>query len=241
MTGWLKLHRKLLSSEIWDANPHVLKLWIWCLIKAEWLEESAGRITASERTAAKECGITRKQVRIGITTLERMGMISTHKTPKHSTQWKIIKWEQHQSQSKEGPSTSPVAPRAHRESGAQMEQKGPSLGPRKGPSLGPSTSPVTPRASAESGTSLGPSLGTRKGPILKEKQEGKEINNLNSEISPYLHSLKKIEQEAPLWEQYQHAVDEQTTLIREGRFKNEGNAWHTKHAKILQWHQDRTR
>jgi hypothetical protein len=122
-----------------------------------------------------------------------------------------------------------------------MEQKGPSLGPRKGPSLGPSTSPVTPRASAESGTSLGPSLGTRKGPILKEKQEGKEINNLNSEISPYLHSLKKIEQEAPLWEQYQHAVDEQTTLIREGRFKNEGNAWHTKHAKILQWHQDRTR
>jgi len=33
MQGWIKLHRKLLENPIWE-DPHYLKLWIYCLMKA---------------------------------------------------------------------------------------------------------------------------------------------------------------------------------------------------------------
>ena len=33
MEGWIKLHRKLLTSNVFD-NEKLLKVWIWCLMKA---------------------------------------------------------------------------------------------------------------------------------------------------------------------------------------------------------------
>jgi len=33
MRGWVKLHRKLLESSVFD-DPQILKLWVWCLLKA---------------------------------------------------------------------------------------------------------------------------------------------------------------------------------------------------------------
>ena len=33
MSGWIKLHRKILDSSVF-SNPHLLKMWIWCLTKA---------------------------------------------------------------------------------------------------------------------------------------------------------------------------------------------------------------
>lgn len=33
MDGWIKVHRKLLENPIFD-NPQLLKMWIWCLLKA---------------------------------------------------------------------------------------------------------------------------------------------------------------------------------------------------------------
>lgn len=33
MAGWIKLHRKLKNSLVFD-NPDLLKVWIWCLLKA---------------------------------------------------------------------------------------------------------------------------------------------------------------------------------------------------------------
>ena len=33
MAGWIKLHRKLKDSLVFD-NPELLKVWIWCLLKA---------------------------------------------------------------------------------------------------------------------------------------------------------------------------------------------------------------
>lgn len=38
MEGWIKLHRKLISSNVFD-NEKVLKVWIWCLMKATHKEE----------------------------------------------------------------------------------------------------------------------------------------------------------------------------------------------------------
>ncbi len=33
MAGWIKLHRSLLKSAVFD-DPQLLKLWLWCLLKA---------------------------------------------------------------------------------------------------------------------------------------------------------------------------------------------------------------
>lgn len=33
MTGWIKLHRKLMDNPIFD-NPNLLRVWLWCLLKA---------------------------------------------------------------------------------------------------------------------------------------------------------------------------------------------------------------
>jgi len=46
MNGWICLHRKLLESRVFQ-NPHLLKVWIWCLLRAnhkeEWVPMSTGR------------------------------------------------------------------------------------------------------------------------------------------------------------------------------------------------------
>lgn len=31
--GWVKLHRRIMGSSVWN-NPRLLKVWIWCLLKA---------------------------------------------------------------------------------------------------------------------------------------------------------------------------------------------------------------
>lgn len=38
MEGWIKIHRKLLESNVFD-NEKVLKVWIWCLLKATHAEQ----------------------------------------------------------------------------------------------------------------------------------------------------------------------------------------------------------
>ena len=37
LAGWIKLHRQLLDSLVFD-NPDLLKVWIWCLLKASHRE-----------------------------------------------------------------------------------------------------------------------------------------------------------------------------------------------------------
>lgn len=37
MQGWIKLHRKIMESAVW-ADPHYLKLWFYCLLKASHKE-----------------------------------------------------------------------------------------------------------------------------------------------------------------------------------------------------------
>lgn len=39
MEGWIKVHRKLLESNVFQ-NEKLLKVWIWCLLKATHTEQS---------------------------------------------------------------------------------------------------------------------------------------------------------------------------------------------------------
>ena len=34
-TGWIKLHRKLLSSAVWDLSPLARSVWVWLLLEVD--------------------------------------------------------------------------------------------------------------------------------------------------------------------------------------------------------------
>jgi hypothetical protein len=44
MMGWISLHRKLLDSRVFN-NPYLLKVWIWCLLRANHKEEWVSMVT----------------------------------------------------------------------------------------------------------------------------------------------------------------------------------------------------
>jgi len=67
MKGWIKLHRQLLSSHIFQ-NEKLLKTWIWCLMKASHTERTQvvgrqkvdlepGQFVTGRHAAAAELGM----------------------------------------------------------------------------------------------------------------------------------------------------------------------------------------
>jgi len=109
--GWIKLHRKIMESQIW-CNPIGLKIWVWILLKANhsekpnWVNMSTGRGTTTIRvfqgqfiygrkSAAKELKLPESTVRNWIKKLEDFGMILGQ--PKgHYTIIQVNNWEQYQ-------------------------------------------------------------------------------------------------------------------------------------------------
>jgi len=74
--GYIKLHRKMLDWA-WFKDGPVLALFIYCLLKATWqpreavvaghkVELQPGQFVFGRRVAAKETGLTEKQVRIAL-------------------------------------------------------------------------------------------------------------------------------------------------------------------------------
>ena len=39
MSGWIKLHRKLIDSPVFD-NDKLLRVWVWCLLRASHKERT---------------------------------------------------------------------------------------------------------------------------------------------------------------------------------------------------------
>lgn len=85
------LDRKLFSSDIWNGNPHKLKLWIYLIGSANWYDSKwqnvkipRGCAIRSERTISEDCRIPKTTVRrymrelqnegrIKVTSLDRLG------------------------------------------------------------------------------------------------------------------------------------------------------------------------
>lgn len=106
MTGWVKLHRQLKQSAVFD-NPKLLKVWIWILLKATHKEKKQiiGRRTVTLKpgqfifgryAAAGELDMPPSTVRDYMQMLAEMGNI----TLDPDTKWTLVtvdNWELYQS------------------------------------------------------------------------------------------------------------------------------------------------
>ena len=114
MQGWIKLHRQLLVSQVFD-NEKLLRIWIWCLLKASHRQHvqvvgrqkvtlQAGQFVFGRKKAASELGYSESTVRDYMDLLQEMGNISIYPTNKFSlvtvTQWEFYQSEEEISDNK---------------------------------------------------------------------------------------------------------------------------------------------
>lgn len=92
--GYIKTYRCLLESPVWQ-NEKLLKVWLWCLLKArheagttmvgcQTIELSAGQFLFGRRAAALETGYPESTIWRLIKTLEKMEMLNIKATNKYS-------------------------------------------------------------------------------------------------------------------------------------------------------------
>ncbi|MCP3028789.1 DnaD domain-containing protein [Halobacillus sp. A5] len=94
MQGWLKLHRKILHSEIFD-NEKMLKIFIYCLTKAshkntesrvgrQKVQLEPGQFIFGRKKAASELNMNESTVRDYLKMLKEDDVITIHSTNKYS-------------------------------------------------------------------------------------------------------------------------------------------------------------
>ena len=105
MEGWIKLHRKLLSSKIFSSEK-ILKIWIWCLLKASSQEYETivgmtnvklekGQFIFGRKNAAEELKMNENTIYKYMKVLEKEGNINIKSNNKYSIVT-IEKWGQYQ-------------------------------------------------------------------------------------------------------------------------------------------------
>ena len=108
MAGWIKLHRKLKNSLVFD-NPDLLKVWIWCLLKAthddyiqmiglQEVELEKGQFIFGRKVAANELKMSESKTYRLIKKLENMQNLNIKTNNKYSI-ITIANWELYQSDS----------------------------------------------------------------------------------------------------------------------------------------------
>jgi hypothetical protein len=110
MSDWIKVHRRLLDSDVF-ANPNTLKVWVWLLLKANYKDRilslrtgrgsedvliKRGRVLFGRKTAAKELKLSESAAYRNIKKLESLGKISV-KANTHYSIITICKYELYQS------------------------------------------------------------------------------------------------------------------------------------------------
>lgn len=103
--GWIKLYRKLLESPIFD-NPDLLKVWIWCLLKASHVDHTqviglqeihlkSGQFVFGRKKAAIELNMSEAKVYRLIKKLELLGNLNIKSNNKFSV-ITIVNWDFYQ-------------------------------------------------------------------------------------------------------------------------------------------------
>ncbi|MFC7061114.1 DnaD domain-containing protein [Halobacillus seohaensis] len=115
MQGWVKLHRKILHSEIFD-NEKMLKIFIYCLTKSSHKQAEArvgrqkvqlkpGEFIFGRKKAASELNMNESTVRDYLKILQEDGVITTYSTNKYSVisvdNWAIYQSNEEQYDNKE--------------------------------------------------------------------------------------------------------------------------------------------
>ena len=104
--GYIKLHRKLLESSVFD-NPNVLKVWIWCLLKAthqpheqlvglQNVQLLPGQFIFGRDKHSKELRFSRSSLYRYINVLKSLQMLDIKTNNKFSLVT-IVNWELYQS------------------------------------------------------------------------------------------------------------------------------------------------
>lgn len=110
MSDWIKVHRRLLNSDVWE-NPQTLKVWIWLLLKANYKDKQVsikigtgfedvlvkrGKVLFGRKSAAKELKLSESATYRCIKKLSSIGKI-TVKSNSHYSIITICKYEHYQS------------------------------------------------------------------------------------------------------------------------------------------------
>lgn len=104
-TGFIALHRKTLNSPIFD-NPHLFKMWAWCLMKATHIEYKQlvgleevdlkkGQFITGRFAGSQELKVKPSTWYKHMNALQSMGMISINSNNKF-TVVTVVKWELYQ-------------------------------------------------------------------------------------------------------------------------------------------------
>lgn len=105
MPGWLKLHRKILESAVFQ-NADALKMFIWILCKANTQENETvigtsavkikkGQMVFGRKKAAEVLGLTENKCYRIMNLLEELKIITTKRTTKF-TVVSVMNWELYQ-------------------------------------------------------------------------------------------------------------------------------------------------
>lgn len=106
--GWISLHRKLLDSAVFQ-NADLLKVWIWCLLKAthkdyetmvgmQVVELKTGQFITGRNKGSDELKLKPSTFRDYLKTLEKMGMIELNPDNK-KTLITVANWDKYQTES----------------------------------------------------------------------------------------------------------------------------------------------
>lgn len=107
MEGWIKLHRKLLHSLIF-GNEKGLKVWLWCLLKANHTPNTfllgrqkvsllAGQFIMGSNTAIDELRLAKATLWYWLHFLEEQGQVRLQKNAKY-TVVTLLNWTDYQTQ-----------------------------------------------------------------------------------------------------------------------------------------------
>lgn len=115
MEGYIKLHRQILDSRVW-ANDGLLKVWLWCLLKANYKDNwvtvktgsgetevkvKKGQFIFGRKSAGKDLKMPPSTVWKRILKLENMQNLNTQRDT-HYTIISIINWDTYQDEDKKG-------------------------------------------------------------------------------------------------------------------------------------------
>lgn len=136
MDGWVKLHRRIISHDVFQ-DPVLLKVFIWCMLKATHVERSVstktgagattikllpGQLLFGRSAAARALDLPLSTVRRKIERLRNL-QILTLKVGTHFSIISIVNWNSYQSSSLKDEQASGQAPDRHRTQTRTKEHK----------------------------------------------------------------------------------------------------------------------
>ena len=113
MTGWIKIHNKILSWE-WLDKPEMISVWLYLLLTANWKDKvwqgvtvKRGQTIIGREKLSKTLGISEQKIRNCIKRLKSTSQITIKTTNRYSI-ITIVKWEEYQGRLEKQPDEQPA-------------------------------------------------------------------------------------------------------------------------------------